>query len=59
MAAFEPLIAFLAIFAPLALAGVLDAMSDERLGSRHKLGVLLSVWKHKRAQFDRGRNSGP
>jgi hypothetical protein len=40
------------------LSDFLDAMSDERFGSRHKLGVLLSVWKHKRAQFDRGRNDG-
>lgn len=40
------------------LSDFLDAMSDERLGSRDKLGVLLSVWKRKRAQFDRRRDSG-
>ncbi len=30
------------------LSDFLDAMSDERLRSRDKLGVLLSVWKRKR-----------
>ena len=40
------------------LSDFLDAMSDERLGSRRKLGVLLGVWKRRRANVDRGRDNG-
>ena len=40
------------------LSDFLDAMSDERLGSRQKLGVLLSVWKQKRANVNRARDNG-
>ena len=38
------------------LSDFLDAMSNERLGGRQKLGVLLNVWKHKRANADSGRD---
>jgi hypothetical protein len=57
---FIPALAFIlyAVAKSKRLSDFLDAMSDERLGSRHKLGVLLNVWRRKRAKFDRGRNSG-
>jgi len=57
---FIPALAFIlyAVAKSKALSDFLDAMSDERLGSRQKLGVLLSVWKRRRAEFDRGRSSG-
>ena len=57
---FIPVLAFIlyAIAKSKRLSDFLDAMSDERLGSRQKLGVLLDVWKHKRTEFDRDRTSG-
>ena len=57
---FIPALAFIlyAVAKSKALSDFLDAMSDERLGSRQKLGVLLSVWKRRRTQFDRSRNGG-
>ncbi|HUL92508.1 MAG TPA: hypothetical protein VLV56_09185 [Burkholderiales bacterium] len=57
---FIPALAFIlyAVAKSKALSDFLDAMSDERLGSRQKLGVLFSVWRRRRAELDRGRNSG-
>jgi len=57
---FVPALAFIlyAVAKSKALSDFLDALSDERLGSRQKLGVLLSVWKRRRAELDRSRNSG-
>jgi hypothetical protein len=57
---FIPALAFIlyAVAKSKALSDFLDAMSDERLGGRQKLGVLLSVWKRRRARFDRGSSSG-
>jgi Mg2+ and Co2+ transporter CorA len=57
---FIPVLAFIlyAIAKSKRLSDFLDAMSDERLGRRQKLGVLLDVWKQKRTEFDRGRNNG-
>jgi Mg2+ and Co2+ transporter CorA len=40
------------------LSEFLDAMSDERLGSRQKLGTLLSVWKRNPELGLRGKAGG-
>jgi hypothetical protein len=40
------------------LSEFLDAMSDERLESRQKFGVLLNVWRRNPAPVSRGKDRG-